>query len=619
MTKGAPKIKYLTNRDLLAAIHESKTTFCSFVDSKYARFDIIAYDLNSVTSDMIEAARQKRMSVLLEEQKKAIKAKTLDQAQPIDEIPLEDIVIRLMTFDHVPLNLAKLEKAKTLAERHTRCNFPPFQHFVHRDGAWHCVGKSHWRGGLENGYFSLTHGRVTNGLGIMWIKLSDRYGHRGNWRGYCVDQSTQALTQRGWLGIDEIAESDQIMSFDGYRMRWSSIKSIYRGQYNGLMHHLTNTAIDALITPNHKMVTTDGLVPAELLTENQHLVLMGECSPDGPGQYQDQLVELMGWIATEGCVESDHAGIKRITIYQNQGAKADRIRACLTALDFKFSESVNSKGNICFGIGRADSRQVGALMPLKTIPMSVLLTLTQAQRELLINTLVDGDGWRRGSNMSFGQKSKDRVDMFQALCALAGLKTNSHLNHNARSFDKTTSYYTVNVFSRRRNHSKVKGVDFHGGKRNRVGAAGRGKHHHPNVPTTPYTGMVWCPETEFGCFLARRNGKVYLTGNTYVEEMKAQALVQLSQVGLQFDEAKSSNAFSYYTSVIHTSFLKILHQEKKSQTIRDDLLIMHGASPSHTRVVEDQMAQRAAQEAADGPIIADAPPDAGDAGSDTPT
>jgi hypothetical protein len=68
--------------------------------------------------------------------------------------------------------------------------------------------------------------------------------------------------------------------------------------------------------------------------------------------------------------------------------------------------------------------------------------------------------------------------------------------------------------------------------------------------------------------------------------------VQLAQVGLQFDEAKSSNPFAYYTTVSSTSFLKILQLEKRSQHIRDDLLIMHGATPSHTRQTEDQLAQQ---------------------------
>ena len=75
--------------------------------------------------------------------------------------------------------------------------------------------------------------------------------------------------------------------------------------------------------------------------------------------------------------------------------------------------------------------------------------------------------------------------------------------------------------------------------------------------------------------------------------MKAQALVQLAQVGLQFDEAKSSNPFAYYTQVSSTSFLKILNLEKRNQHIRDDMLIMSGATPSSTRQVENQLEQQA--------------------------
>jgi hypothetical protein len=193
--------------------------------------------------------------------------------------------------------------------------------------------------------------------------------------------------------------------------------------------------------------------------------------------------------------------------------------------------------------------------------------------------------------------------MFQALCSLAGLKTNCHYHTNRPAFGKTTDVYTVNVFSPRKNTTRGECINMHGGKRNNRNSVGKGKHNHPNEPTTPYDGMVWCPQTEYGSFLARRNGKVYLTGNTYLDEMRAQALVQLSQVGLQFDESKSSNPFAYYTQVVATSFLKILTNEKKSQTIRDDLLIMHGATPSHTRQVEDQMAQAALLvESATGPV-----------------
>lgn len=72
-------------------------------------------------------------------------------------------------------------------------------------------------------------------------------------------------------------------------------------------------------------------------------------------------------------------------------------------------------------------------------------------------------------------------------------------------------------------------------------------------------------------------------GYTYNEEMRGQALLQLSQIGLQFDESKSDNPFAYYTAAITNSFTRVLNIEKKNQSIRDDILEMNGLNPSWTR------------------------------------
>jgi hypothetical protein len=72
-------------------------------------------------------------------------------------------------------------------------------------------------------------------------------------------------------------------------------------------------------------------------------------------------------------------------------------------------------------------------------------------------------------------------------------------------------------------------------------------------------------------------------GYTYIDEMKGQALLQLAQMGLQFDESKSDNPFSYYTQSLQNSFTRVLNLEKKNQDLRDDLLIDSGASPSFSR------------------------------------
>src|SRR6056300_628003 len=72
-------------------------------------------------------------------------------------------------------------------------------------------------------------------------------------------------------------------------------------------------------------------------------------------------------------------------------------------------------------------------------------------------------------------------------------------------------------------------------------------------------------------------------GYTYNEQMRGQALLQLSQIGLQFDESKSQNPFAYYTAAITNSFTRVLNIEKKNQNIRDDILEQNGLNPSWTR------------------------------------
>jgi hypothetical protein len=65
--------------------------------------------------------------------------------------------------------------------------------------------------------------------------------------------------------------------------------------------------------------------------------------------------------------------------------------------------------------------------------------------------------------------------------------------------------------------------------------------------------------------------------------MKNSAILQLTYVGLRFNEAKSANPFAYYTAAITNSFCRVLNTEKRNQNIRDDILELNGLNPSWTR------------------------------------
>jgi hypothetical protein len=72
-------------------------------------------------------------------------------------------------------------------------------------------------------------------------------------------------------------------------------------------------------------------------------------------------------------------------------------------------------------------------------------------------------------------------------------------------------------------------------------------------------------------------------GYTYNDEMRGQAILQLAQIGLQFDESKSNNPFAYYTAAVTNSFVRVINIEKRAQNIRDDILEMNDMNPSFTR------------------------------------
>ena len=77
-------------------------------------------------------------------------------------------------------------------------------------------------------------------------------------------------------------------------------------------------------------------------------------------------------------------------------------------------------------------------------------------------------------------------------------------------------------------------------------------------------------------------------GYTYNDEMKGQAILQLAQIGLQFDESKSQNPFAYYTAAVTNSFVRVINLEKRNQNIRDDILEMNDMNPSYTRQANDE-------------------------------
>ena len=200
---------YLNNRDLLKEIHLSKNTYSSFVADGDDVYDIILPNVEKINIRTIAQAKRNQADRLQKIAYEAARAegqkvKQADFAVDWKKIDKQDVVFRVMTHDHIPLHPGRKKNPKTVADHHVQCNFPPFQHFrLDNDDVAVCVGKSHWEGGLENGNFSKAHGRTTNKLARMYMKLCERYGTRSNWRGYTYNDEmrSEALLQLTQIGL----------------------------------------------------------------------------------------------------------------------------------------------------------------------------------------------------------------------------------------------------------------------------------------------------------------------------------------------------------------------------------------------------------------------------------
>jgi hypothetical protein len=229
-------VNYLNNKDILKEIHSSKNAYCSFLTPEDHRYDyIVDMPLATIEESLAHAAKPEVIQEAKETRatRLSLEAGEKDSVSP-DSISVTDLVFRVMTWDHIPVApkqprksdkkktakdifeiesdvdelFADLEDTTTKAEIddmvHVKVNFPPFQHFrVDATNTYKCIGKSHWKGSLENGEFSKDHGNITNKLARMYIMMCEKYAMKYNWRGYTYNDEMRnsAILQLTYVGL----------------------------------------------------------------------------------------------------------------------------------------------------------------------------------------------------------------------------------------------------------------------------------------------------------------------------------------------------------------------------------------------------------------------------------
>lgn len=324
---------------------------------------------------------------------------------------------------------------------------------------------------------------------------------------FCVDEQTQALTRRGWVDHDELAESDEILSVDPETnaIRWEPVLGVYRFAHDGELIRW-NGPIDALTTSDHRWLVEDAArkkakeprrefkTTTWLSQQKQRPIVVAGGEPlacASHAVFTDEFVELIGWVVTEGCYDQ-RGGNQGVSITQSQDINpehTERIRVIAKHFADQgatATEWTPRRGGECtFYFGNGIASLVRAAAPDRQLTPEFLTSLTSPQAELLLDTLIDGDGHvRPNGHRQWTQSNEGRIAGFQMLCAMLGVRTTDRPDgnggdgrmvwlHNARHM------YTTNP---------------------------QREHHE---------GVVWCPHVRTGTWMARRNGSTYWTGNTY--------------------------------------------------------------------------------------------------------
>lgn len=275
------RVNYLNNRDICIEIHKSKNTYSYYVDPKYNMYDIIVDELPEITEEFIEELKQNRSSRLTKDKVKAQKDQKIP-SKKIDSTPIDmdsfntdDLVVRLNTYDHIPLEEGRVKVPKKKSDYHVQINFPPFKHYTIENNngeySYKEVGRSHWKNGLHNGEFCKDHGRMTNKLGLMIERLVKKFASKGCYCNYTYndEMQSQAVMQLCDVGLKFDESRQEIPNPFAY------YTTISRNAFNKILNaeKKSQQIRDELLvqcgsTPSHTRQTEDEISSSEYYTNN---------------------------------------------------------------------------------------------------------------------------------------------------------------------------------------------------------------------------------------------------------------------------------------------------------------------------------------------------------------
>jgi len=321
---------------------------------------------------------------------------------------------------------------------------------------------------------------------------------RGN---QCVTEDTEILTPTGFKKYNELSVGEDIYTWQDGKLNIQKVKKVNIYDYVGIMHKYTGRDGVQMVTPNHRILHKKNNTKKYILSESSKLI--NKKTPltypvamleDDRQDYKisDDMLKLCIFILTDGTIDMEKTG--RVSIFKSPNRWGnEEIVALLNNLNLKYryhQEDSNFGGKLNhYNINTESSQEVLKLLNYtKKILPNWFTQLSKRQANLVINLWAKLDGHTdiRYKQQKCQCDNYKIADQLQHVCFLAG--KGSNITAKIIGNNKKETIYLIPY--------------------NRIN-----KDVHMKE-LVQYEGKVWCPTTDDGVVVFRKDKKIFISGNS---------------------------------------------------------------------------------------------------------
>jgi len=325
----------------------------------------------------------------------------------------------------------------------------------------------------------------------------------------CVSEDTEILARDGWKRYDQVQPGDVIATFNvkKKKIEYLAVKRIFARPYKGQMYRLQNRISDQLLSPGHRVIRKKFNSDEYVLEPIEEVVTLkspfivpvgseGRVRVPDETSLDENVIRLFAWIIADGSIDKSGRGSGRINIYQSQARNpqhyAEIIDLCRRLkLDYteRTQEGLGEPCNVIRFNAETTRRILGYFNSdkergIKFIP-PVILSLDAAASRVFVETYIKADGHNGCKITTTSEEIRDQL-----------LQVIVHAGYGAtvlvRKPDNSLSVkdrYIIRVIRHQDTYINT-------------------------VEKVAYEGVIWCPNTANETIVARRKGKIFITGNT---------------------------------------------------------------------------------------------------------